>query len=112
LASEIRGERKRGIDGIMAYCKYCDAEITFDDRHTSQRIGKKIPLDVETEEPHKCAVWKLKNRRYLNCNKGCGGQIFFDEDRRTESGKWIPIDKDTDEPHQCKGFSGGETEDE
>ena len=28
--------------------------ITFDNKHISQRTGKKIPLDVDTQEPHNC----------------------------------------------------------
>jgi hypothetical protein len=28
--------------------------MTFDNKHISQSTGKKIPLDVETNEPHDC----------------------------------------------------------
>jgi len=35
-------------------CKLCGQPITFDNKHISQRTGKKIPLDVETNEPHNC----------------------------------------------------------
>ena len=35
-------------------CKLCGQPITFDNKHISQRTGKKIPLDVETNEPHDC----------------------------------------------------------
>ena len=86
---------------MTVYCRWCDSEISFNDEHVSERTGKKIPLDVETDEPHNCRIWKLHHRRYYQCGKGCGREIFFDEDRRSASGKCIPIDKDTDEPHQC-----------
>ena len=33
-------------------CNLCGQPITFDNKHISQRTGKKIPLDVETNEPH------------------------------------------------------------
>jgi hypothetical protein len=37
-------------------CRQCNQPITFDNKHISQRTGKKIPLDVETNEPHDCPV--------------------------------------------------------
>jgi hypothetical protein len=87
---------------MAAFCKWCDAEITFDDEHISERTGRKIPLDVDTDKPHNCPIWKLHHRIYHEYRKGCGSQIFFDEDRRSPSGKMIPIDKYTDEPHECE----------
>ena len=35
-------------------CRQCGQPITFDNKHISQRTGKKIPLDVDTQEPHNC----------------------------------------------------------
>jgi hypothetical protein len=35
-------------------CRQCQNPIKFDDKHVSQKTGKKIPLDVETNEPHDC----------------------------------------------------------
>jgi hypothetical protein len=37
-------------------CRLCGEPIKFDDKHISERTGKKIPLDVDTEEPHDCSV--------------------------------------------------------
>ena len=37
-------------------CRQCGQPITFDNKHISQRTGKKIPLDIETNEPHDCPV--------------------------------------------------------
>jgi hypothetical protein len=94
-------------------CRLCQQPIKFDDKHISQRTGKKIPLDIATNEPHDCPVRRdqpqpqqseqqpQQQRRYL-CNKGCGHEIYFDENHKTESGKWIPLDKDTGLPHQCQ----------
>jgi hypothetical protein len=39
-------------------CRLCGQAIKFDDKHVSHRTGKKIPLDIDTEEPHDCPVWK------------------------------------------------------
>jgi hypothetical protein len=99
--------------------------ITFDNKHISQRTGKKIPLDPGTNEPHDCPVRRnqpqqqqgqsqqsyqqqqpqqsQQQRRYHQCNKGCGKEIYFDANHsKSQSGKWIPIDKETELPHQCQ----------
>jgi hypothetical protein len=100
-------------------CRQCGQPITFDNKHISQRTGKKIPLDVEINEPYDCPVRRdqpqqqgqqsqqqlyqqPQQRRYLQCNKGCGQEIYFEANNKTQSGKWIPIDKDTGQPHQCQ----------
>jgi hypothetical protein len=95
-------------------CRQCNQPITFDNKHISQRTGKKIPLDIETNEPHDCPVrrdqpqqqrqqsYQQQERRYLQCNKGCGQEIYFDANSKSQSGKYIPLDKDTGEPHQCQ----------
>jgi hypothetical protein len=97
-------------------CRLCGERIKFDDKHISERTGKKIPLDVDTEEPHECPAWKEQQqqgqqsqqqqqpqqRRYYQCNKGCRQEIYFDANNKSQSGKWIPLDKDTGLPHQCQ----------
>ena len=45
---------------------------------------------------------KPQQRRYLQCNKGSGQEIYFDANNENQSGKWIPLDKDTGLPHQCQ----------
>jgi hypothetical protein len=91
--------------------------ITFDSKHISQRTGKKIPLDQGTNEPHDCPVRRDPRqtqqgqiqqpqqqiqKHYLQCNKGCGQEIYFDANSKSQSGKFIPLDKDTGQPHQCQ----------
>jgi hypothetical protein len=73
-------------------CRRCGKEIKFDDRHVSQKTGKKIPLDAKTGQRHDCP---------LLCSKGCGSQIYFDVNTKTQSGNWIPLDKRTGLRHQC-----------
>lgn len=90
---------------MKLHCNLCDEPIKFDGEHISERTGKKIPLDLETDEPHDCPVWRSeqhKQRRYHSCRKGCGSEIYFDANNKTQSGKWIPLDKDTGQPHQCQ----------
>jgi hypothetical protein len=73
--------------------------------------GKKIPLDPDTNEPHDCPVLRDQPQqqqgqqtqmRYHQCNKGCGNEIYFDANNKSQSGKFIPLDKQTGLPHQCQ----------
>src|SRR5919206_2936335 len=93
-------------------CRQCNQPIAFDNKHISQRTGKKMPLDIETNEPHDCPVrgdqpqqqqvqqMQKIQRRYLQCNKG--QEIYFNANSKSQSGKWIPIDKDKGQPQQIK----------
>jgi hypothetical protein len=68
-------------------CRQCNQPITFDNKHISQKTGKKIPLDPGTNEPHDCPVRRDQppqqqsqqqtQRRYHQCNKGCGKEIYL-----------------------------------
>lgn len=73
--------------------------ITFDNKRISQRTGKKIPLDPETNEPHDCPVRRDQpqqqgeqsqqmQRRYHQCIKGCGQEIYFDSNSKSQSGTY------------------------
>ena len=71
----------------------------------SERTGKKIPLDVDTGEPHDCPENPYhgnNNNRLLECWT-CGEQITFsDKMVSKKSGKRIPIrSKDHEEPDNC-----------
>jgi len=100
-------------------CRLCGNPIKFDDKWVSERTGKKIPLDPGTNEPHDCPVRRdhlkqqgqqsyqqtqqsQQQRRYLQCNKGCGQEIYFDVNSKSQSGKFIPLSKETGSPHQCE----------
>ena len=97
-------------------CRQCGEPITFDNKNISQRTGKKIPLDPGTNEPHDCPLRRdqpqqqgqpkqsqqMQQRSYLQCNKGCGQEIYFDANNKSQSGKWIPLSKETGLPHQCQ----------
>jgi hypothetical protein len=91
--------------------------VQFNNERITERTGKKIPLDIDTEEPHNGPVWRSTQqqsqqqgqplqppiqRRYYQCRKGCGQEIYFDANNRSQSGKWIPLSKDTGQPHQCQ----------
>jgi hypothetical protein len=104
---------------VTSFCRQCGKPIKFDDKWISERTGRKIPLDVDTEEPHDCPLRRSNSkqqqlqqiqqqqqqqqeRRYLQCNKGCGNEIYFDANNKSQSGKFIPLDKETGLPHQCR----------
>ena len=102
-----------------SFCYLCGKPIKFDNEYINERTGKKIPLDAETNEPHNCPVRRSQQeqegsqqqpshqqehqeRRYHQCNKGCGREIYFDANSKSQSGKFIPLDKETGLPHQCQ----------
>jgi hypothetical protein len=109
-----------------SFCYLCGKPIKFDNEYINERTGKKIPLDAETNEPHNCPVRRsqqeqqqsqpshlqqqqqpsqqqeYQERRYHQCNKGCGQEIYFDANSKSQSDKWIPLDKYTGQPHQCQ----------
>jgi hypothetical protein len=103
---------------VTSFCRLCGKPIKFDDKWISERTGRKIPLDVDTDEPHDCPVRRSNSQqqqqlqqiqqqhqqetRYHLCNKGCGQEIYFDANNKSQSGKWIPLSKDTGLPHQCQ----------
>ena len=53
----------------LAY-RQCGQPITFDDKRVSQWTGKKIPLDVDTEEPHDCPVRRDKPQPQSQLKQG------------------------------------------
>jgi predicted nucleic acid-binding Zn ribbon protein len=105
-----------------SFCYLCGKPIEFDNEYINERTGKKIPLDAETNEPHNCPVRRSQQeqqqsqpqrqqplqqqehqeRRYHQCSKGCGQEIYFDANTKSQSGKFIPLDKETGLPHQCQ----------
>jgi hypothetical protein len=47
-------------------CRQCNQPITFDNKHVSQRSSKKIPLDVDTNEPHDCPARKSRQQQLFS----------------------------------------------
>ena len=82
---------------MSSFCRLCGKPIKFDDKWVSERTGRKIPLDPGTNEPHDYPVRRdqpqqqmqqggqqsqTQQRRYLQCNKGCGQEIYFDANNK------------------------------
>jgi len=86
----------------LTNCKHCQQELTFDDQHVSRKSGKKIPLDAQSGEPHRCEesldAWRANHP--LKCRL-CDQEIFFDSEITSANGKKIPLDVETEEPHDC-----------
>ena len=83
-------------------CWNCGEEITFSDEWISERTGKKIPLDPDTEEPHDCIAYSSDpDYRYVECYN-CGEDIFFDNEHISKNGKKIPLSRQSKKPHRCK----------
>jgi hypothetical protein len=43
-------------------CRLCGVRIKFDGKHISEITDKRIPLEVDTEEPHDCPVRKSQQQ--------------------------------------------------
>ncbi|HET7345609.1 MAG TPA: hypothetical protein VFJ05_07030 [Nitrososphaeraceae archaeon] len=90
------------LEDNLISCKYCDEELTFSDEYISQN-GKKIPLDTDTMEPHRCEesmnAWRSSHP--LVCKRCNKVKIYFDDNTRSKSGKMIPLEVNTHEPHDC-----------
>lgn len=85
----------------MVSCKRCGDPIRFDDDVVSDRTGKRIPLDEDSDEPHNCRESEyFDNKSTIECHY-CQSEIVFDVDYVTESGKKIPLDPETWKPHDC-----------
>jgi hypothetical protein len=63
--------------------------------------NRQLQQGQQSERPQQLQQ-QSQQRRYLQCNKGCGQEIYFDANSKSQSGKFIPLDKDTGLPHQCQ----------
>ena len=93
-------------------CRRCNKPITFDDKHISQCPMQPYPYQrpqpqqqqqqqkQSQPEPQK-QQQRERERRYQQCRKGCGQEIYFDANSKSQSGKWIPLER-TGKPHQCQ----------
>jgi hypothetical protein len=52
-----RNSKMSSNSSNLLSCRLCGEPIKFDDKYVSHRTGRKVPLDVDTDEPHDCPVW-------------------------------------------------------
>ena len=81
----------------MKFCPKCDSRLISNECHNWKCTEGKI---VEKRKPN--SSWNFLYAKPKPCFKGCGGQIYFDEEYKSENDKFIPLDVETREPHQCQ----------
>ncbi|MHA7647406.1 DEAD/DEAH box helicase [Nitrosopumilus sp. S4] len=86
----------------MKFCSTCDTKLTqnFEDLGGPGICPKCNPELVTPKRP---TYGMNYTGRTKPCSKGCGAEIYWDDQFKSDSGKFIPIDSRTDEPHQCNG---------
>ena len=86
----------------MKFCSNCDTKLTQNSRDVG---GPGICPKCNPEKiiPKKPTYGVNYSGRTKQCSKGCGSEIYWDEEFKSDSGKFIPLDARTDEPHNCNG---------
>jgi len=87
---------------FMKFCLNCDTKLSqnFEDVGGPGICPKCNPEKIITKKPTYGINYSGRTKP---CSKGCGAEIYWDEEFKSDSGKFIPIDTRTDEPHQCNG---------
>ncbi len=75
----------------MKFCSNCDTKLTqnFEDVGGPGICPKCNPEMVSPKRPTYGMNYSGKTRP---CSKGCGAEIYWDEEFKSDSGKFIPID--------------------
>ena len=86
----------------MKFCENCETKLS----QNHKDLG--APWICPKCNPEKIVVRKPTygvnySGRTKQCSKGCGSEIYWDEEFKSDSGKFIPLDARTDEPHSCNG---------
>ncbi|AJW70217.1 DEAD/DEAH box helicase [Nitrosopumilus adriaticus] len=91
----------------MKFCSNCDTKLfqNFEDVGGPWICPKCNPEKVVPKRPTYGVNYSGNTK---SCSKGCGAQIYWDDEFKSDSGKFIPIDSRTDEPHNCDGPTDSE----
>ena len=86
----------------MKFCDNCETKLS----QNHKDLG--APWICPKCNPEKIIIRKQTygvnySGRTKQCSKGCGSEIYWDEEFKSDSGKFIPLDTRTDEPHSCNG---------
>ena len=86
----------------MKFCPECDTKLS---KNLKDLAAPWICPKCNPEKiiPRKPSYGVNYSGRTKQCSKGCGSEIYWDEEFKSDSGKFIPLDARTDEPHNCKG---------
>ena len=89
----------------MKFCPKCSSRLISNECRNWKCTEGRVT------EPRKAnSSWNYLYAKTKPCIKGCGANIYFDEDYKSENGKFIPIDADTREPHQCRNVESHDLE--
>ncbi len=86
----------------MKFCPICDTKLSKNLKDVAAP-GICPKCNPEKIVPRKPTYGVNYSGRTKQCSKGCGAEIYWDEEFKSDSGKFIPIDSRTDEPHSCNG---------
>ena len=86
----------------MKFCSNCNTKLTQNPGDVGAH-GICPKCNPEQIIPKKPTYGVNYSGRTKQCSKGCGSEIYWDEEFKSDSGKFIPIDARTDEPHRCNG---------
>ena len=86
----------------MKFCPICDTKLSKNLKDVAAP-GICPKCNPEKIVPRKPTYGVNYSGRTKQCSKGCGAEIYWDEEFKSDSGKFIPIDARTDEPHSCNG---------
>ena len=81
----------------MKFCPKCNSRLISNECRNWKCTEGRV-----TEQRKPNSSWNYLYAKTKPCIKGCGANIYFDEDYKSESGKFIPLDADTREPHRCR----------
>ena len=86
----------------MKFCSECDTKLSknLKDLAAPWICPKCNPEKVIKRKPTYGVNYSGRTKQ---CSKGCGSEIYWDEEFKSDSGKFIPLDARTDEPHNCNG---------
>ena len=91
----------------MKFCPTCETKLS---KNLKDLAGPGICPKCNPEKitPRKPTYGVNYSGRTKQCSKGCGSEIYWDEEFKSDSGKFIPLDARTDEPHNCNGPESSE----
>ena len=92
----------------MKFCSECDTKLSknLKDLAAPGICPKCNPEKVIQRKPTYGVNYSGRTKQ---CSKGCGSEIYWDEEFKSDSGKFIPLDARTDEPHTCNGPENSDT---
>ena len=86
----------------MKFCPTCDTKLSKNMKDVAAP-GICPKCNPEKIIPRKPTYGVNYSGRTKQCSKGCGSEIYWDDEFKSDSGKFIPLDARTDEPHSCNG---------